>query len=123
MRCTPIAELPRLHSTPLHTISIIPPKVLLEVDDETEKRFIVSFEPYQAVRLTTTDCFLIEDDIQIDPQTIVEVEDSKWLIQLRKNLSVIDTTGKFLDKAKHFLIPLQDDFLEVVAWSFAVKYL
>ena len=39
---------------------------------------------------------------------------------------IVWTLGRyldFLDDAKHYIVPLQDDFLEVVAWSVTVEYL
>ena len=123
MALIPIEKLPKLHCTPLATVSIDSPKVIVEVDDELEKRFRLYFEPYQAVKITTADCFLVEEGTIIIPQTIVHVDGSAWLNELRKNLSIIDETAEFLDDAKHYLVPLQDDFLEVVAWSVSVEYL
>jgi hypothetical protein len=33
----------------------------------------------------------------------------------------VDETGTFMGKARHFILPLQDDFLEVVAWDITMK--
>lgn len=120
MALIPIEKFPKLHRTPLATVSIESPKVIVELDDEFEKRFRLYFEPYQAVKVTTSDCFFMEEGMIIIPQTIVQVAESTWLNELRKNLSIIDETADFLDDAKHYIVPLQDDFLEVVAWSITV---
>lgn len=117
MKMVPVLELPKLHSTPLPTISIVPPKVQLDVDDAQERRVRLIFEPYQAIRITTSDCFLVDEETEILPQTVVQVEGSSWLKELKRNLSVVDEGADFLDQAKHYLVPLQDDFLEVVAWG------
>ena len=123
MALIPIEKLPKLHCTPLATVTIVPPKVIVEADDELEKRIRLCFEPYQAVKITTADCFLVEKESIIIPQIIVQVDGSSWIDELRKNLSFIDETADFLDDAIHYIVPLQDDFLEVVAWSATVKYL
>ena len=75
----PIEELPKLHCTPLATISLGTPKVIVEADDELEKRMRLCFEPYQAVKVTTADCFFVEEGTIIIPQTIVKLDGSVWL--------------------------------------------
>jgi hypothetical protein len=91
--------------------------VVIEVDDEHERRFRLLFEPYQALRVVTEDCFDTPDGLAIIPQTVVEVKDSRWVHELQSILARGDHQATFLTKARHFLLPLQDDFLEIVAWN------
>jgi hypothetical protein len=92
-------------------------QVIAEADDAAERRWRFVFEPYQAVRVTTADCFSTPGGLTLIPQAVVEVADSEWIAELKASLTRIDHTATFMDKAHHFLLPLQDDFLEVVAWA------
>jgi hypothetical protein len=95
--------------------------VIAEIDDEHEQRVRLVFQPYQAVRLTTADCFVLPDEIAAVPRAVSKIIDSDWLAALRANLKRVDETATFMDKAQHFLVPLQDDFLEVAAWSVRIE--
>jgi len=46
-----------------------------------------------------------------------EIVQSKWIEELRLVLRRSDEGASFLDRARHFIVPLQDDFAEVVAWN------
>lgn len=121
----PVKNIPLLHETPLAAVQFEDGEVILDVDDENEKRMRITFAPYQAMRIVTADCFLLpkESDESIISKTIVEIDDSKWLMELKYNLSEVDAGADFMDKAHHYLVPLQDDFLEVVAWNIKFEYL
>lgn len=112
-----VQDLPRLHVTPLASIRVEDSHVIVEVDDERERRIELVFQPYQAVRVITADCFVLPAGVSIVPQTVVEVVGSEWIAALKTNLKQVDETAKFMNKARHFIVPLQDDFLEVVAWN------
>ena len=117
MNLIPVENLPRLHVTPLASIQMKESCVVVEADDEAEKRIELLFQPYQALRVTTADCFVLPKGVSIVPQTVVEVVGSEWIAALKVNLRQVDETAKFMEKARHFIVPLQDDFLEVVAWN------
>jgi hypothetical protein len=113
----PVDGLPLLHTTPLGVVVIRDNRVEIEVDDRDERRIQLLFSPYQAVRVTTFDCF---EPLGSDPfplGTVVEVMESEWMTELRASLRKSDATASFMDKARHFIVPLQDDFAEVVAWE------
>jgi len=112
-----LASLPRLHTTPLARIGVEEGRVVVEVDDEQERRVRFVCQPYQAVRVVTADCFDVPDGLTIRPGAVVEVCGSKWLAELTDALKRHDHGATFMEKARHFLFPLQDDFLEVVAWD------
>lgn len=121
MRLIPVESIPKLNATPLAKLVVESPRVMLEVDDASEARVRLVFEPYQAVRLTTADCFILPNGLSIVPQTVTELSGSSWLDELRLNLGRVDATAKFMNEARHFIVPLQDDFLEVVAWGVSVE--
>ncbi|MCA8937442.1 MAG: hypothetical protein KDB68_14690 [Planctomycetes bacterium] len=121
MKFRPVSGVPRLESTPLAEISIRDTSVVVELDDENDKRIRLVFDPRQAIRVTTSDCFILPSDLTIIPQVVVEVLESEWIAELRSNLRKIDAGADFMDRAHHYLIPLQDDFLEVVAWGVRIE--
>lgn len=116
MELVAVAGLPRLHVTPLAVVHADTQRVVIELDDEHEARGRLVFEPYQAVRITTADCFVL-DDLSILAQTVAEVVDSPWLRVLRAAQLRVDARATFMKAARHFLVPAQDDFIEVVAWN------
>lgn len=121
MTTIPVQNIPRLHTTPLASIRVGDSRIVVDVDDEQEKRLSFLFHPYQAMRLTTSDCYVPPDGVALLPNTVMEVLDSSWIIELTKSLKQVDETATFMSKARHFIMPLQDDFLEVVAWNIAVS--
>jgi hypothetical protein len=112
-----LESVPRLHMTPLATIRVEEGRVVVEADDEHEKRIRFVCQPYQAVRVVTADCFDVPEGSAIRPGEVIEIHDSEWLAELANALKRHDHGATFMEKARHFLFPLQDDFLEVVAWD------
>jgi hypothetical protein len=121
MKFVRIPQIPRLHSTPLATVRVENARVIVEADDEQEKRVRFVFSPYQAVHVTTADCFSVPKGQMLEPGWVVEVIESPRLAELKAALKRMDSTANFMNKARHFLIPAQDDYIEVVAWSVKVE--
>ncbi|MGC2659893.1 MAG: hypothetical protein WA324_18195 [Bryobacteraceae bacterium] len=117
MTAVPVPDIPRLHTTPLASIRVQGSRVIAAVDDEREKRFNLVFVPYQAVRITTSDCYIPPGEVKILRGTVLEVLQSDWIDELTTNLSKVDESATFMNEARHFVVPLQDAFLEVVAWN------
>ena len=115
MKLCLVENLPHLHTTPLEIVHINHNKVTVEADDEGERRFRFVLSPFQAVRMTTIDCFSSLSFEDFVPKRIAEVINSDWIEQLRKELSRNDVTATFMNRARHFLFPFQDNVLEVVA--------
>jgi hypothetical protein len=112
-----VQGVPRPHEVPLATVQVDGKCVVLELDDDQDKRFRLVFQPYQAVRITTVDCFDLAEEIDVVPQEIVEIAPSPWIRELKAVLARIDETATFMEKARHFLIPGGDDYIEVIAWE------
>lgn len=121
MRFLPVEGIPRLNTTPLATVTVDSPRVTVELDDENEARFRLVFEPYQAVRMVTADCYVPPVGVPLIANTMLEVIESSWVDELRASLRVSDAGADFMDKAHHYVVPLQDDFLEVVALRVTVE--
>jgi hypothetical protein len=116
-RFVPLVNVPLLHTTPLPRIQVADGRIVLEADDEQERRVRFVCEPYQAMRVVTADCFDVPEGLTIRPGVVIEVFDSEWLASLSAALRRNDHTATFMQKARHFLFPLQDDFVEVIAWD------
>jgi hypothetical protein len=114
-------DLPRLHETPLGVIRVENGRVTVEGDTPEEVRVRFVCEPYQAVRMVTIDCAPMPEGLVLRGGEIIEVRNSAWVAALRDVLQRVDHTATFLDRARHFIFPLQDDLLEVVAWDVRVE--
>ncbi len=86
------------------------------LDGVDEQRWSFSFQPYQAVRITTQDCFLVSPSSGLYKGGVFLVEESPWIADLKAALHQIDQFATFLDQAHHYVIPSGDDVVEVVAW-------
>jgi hypothetical protein len=117
MRYILIPNSPLIHLVPLMELAIAKSQVKLSLDDADEQRRHIIFRPYQAIRVTTEDCFLVPPDSGFYKGGVFMVEDSPWLVELGQALSRIDRRAKFLDKSYHYVIPSGDDIVEVVAWK------
>ena len=112
-----VPGLPGIHTTPLARVVIEDSNAILELDDLDERRIRLIFRPYQAVQITTADCFEPPSGGSVLPNTVLEVRQSPWIRRLTEQQKRIDETASFMEKARHFLVPLQEDFFEVVAWD------
>jgi len=108
-----------LSTNPVARVSIENADVTVELTDHVST-LRLRFHPYQSVRVTTVDCFALSGDMFITPRTLMEVRDSDWIDELRKSQALVDETATFMDKSRHFVIPCDDTFVEVVAWQWEV---
>lgn len=129
----------QIHTTPLEDVRITGSKVSILFDDIHETRWCITFSPYQAVKVTTIDCiydgvinqiFDIPDAFlevnksqnpfgKVYRKYLLEVLDSDYVQQLKR--SVIDNSATFLEKARHFILPFQDNVIEIVAWNYELS--
>ena len=91
------------------------------VSDVDDRDVTLRFRPYQAVRLTTIDCFLAPGDLPRHLDGVHWARTSPWLDELTGALAEIDHTAEFMQRAIHFLLPAGDDVLEVVAFGITVE--
>ena len=118
-RLESVHDLTGLTGIPIARVTVENATITVDLSEE-ERQIVVVFRPYQAMRITTADCFALSGDMFITPRTIMEVRDSAWLAELKESLSKVDATANFMDRARHFVIPCEDNFIEVVAWAFDV---
>ena len=103
------------------------------LDDINEKRWKIVFKVYQAMKITTVDCVNYEkgyfDDFCYQKENqpylsscryILEVVDSEWIKELKKALLLNNSEANFMDKARHFVLPLYDNHIEIIAWDIEI---
>jgi hypothetical protein len=118
---SPLAGGPALPRVMYPTITIADRVVQAVVTDTDERDVTLRFRPYQALRLTTMDCYLGPDALPRHLGGVHWSRTSPWLHELTAALSEIDRTADFMKRAIHFLVPGGDDVLEVVAWRIQVE--
>jgi len=109
----------KLHETPLEEILVLGSSIEVTFDDTEETRWKLTFRPYQGLKVTTIDCaatslFIIDGK---RPQYLLEAFESSWVKELSDSLKQRDRTGDFMSHAHHYIIPCQDNIIEVVAWD------
>lgn len=71
--------------------------------------------------MATADCCPLPPNAMVDPKVVYEVENSMWILDLKTKLKQVDVTASFLDRARHFLFPHLEDYIEVVAWDLKIE--
>jgi hypothetical protein len=113
-----------IHNVPLEGFKCESHSISIEFDDENEKRWRIEFSPIQAIKITTDDCFDYLSntaDGYIISRQLCEVIDSDWIKELDFNLKEHDSVADFLNKSHHYILPLGDNVVEVVAWSYTLE--
>ena len=124
MKATVVEGIPRLHTVANPEIKVSPSnELIVEADDRNERRFRLVFSPFQGIKIITIDCYKVPEALAPLSGHVMEISNSEWMDELRRVLSRKDETATFMDKARHFMVPLGDAVLEVVAWRFSVSYL
>ena len=114
MNAIPIERIPKFHSVPLMRLRADLRRVTLSADSEKKQRVCLQFSPYQAIKVTTEDCFVFAKSGVI-PFRLCVIQDSSWIPQLKKALKKVDHDATFLENAKHFILFATDGAVEVVA--------
>lgn len=112
-----ISDTPQIHTVPLPELTVAKAQVTLSLDDAEEQRRQFIFSPYQSIRITTQDCFLVSSESGFYRGGVFLVENSPWIVELQAALSQIDHIATFLNQSHHFVVPSGDDIIEVVAWK------
>jgi hypothetical protein len=97
--------------------------IRVSLDDIDDHKIELRFQPYQALNLTTRDCFLMPAGSEHLRNRIFYQRTSTWIEELKSALQVSDRTADFMDKALHFTIPAGDDVLEIAAWKVEITHL
>jgi hypothetical protein len=109
-----------INTTPLEKISIDTNSIEIWLDDIAESRYKLTAKPYQAVRVTSIDCvssldyyneFCFRDGSY--HRHILHLAQSAFINELKEKTS----NSAFLDKSKHFVLPLQDIIVEIISYE------
>jgi len=115
-----------INTTPLENIILNPYLIDIEIDDIEEERYKIVIKPYIAFKVVTIDCVSSIDyyneycfrDGRFH-RHILEIESSPWVYELRKVLT--DKNSKILDEVKHYVLPLQDIIIEIIANDIVIR--
>ena len=110
-----LREFTELTRPPIAKTVVEGTKIIVELNDD-ENMIQLEFSPFQALRVTTADCFALPEETSVVPRMIIEIENSGWISQLKASLFDVDETANFMDRSHHFLVPTCDDFIEIIAW-------
>lgn len=109
-----------INETPLERLTYEGADLIVEFDNQADERVRLTFSPWQALKVTTIDCYdirslLIKDRL---PRRVLEFTDSEWISALKEELHQHDHHATFLNDAHHFVLPFQDNVVEIVARNF-----
>lgn len=108
---------PSIHAVPMPEMQVQTAKVSLTLDGADGQRRTLLFYPFQAIRVTTQDCFVVSPESGLRKGEVFWVEDSPWIADLKEALSHTDHLATFLDPSHHYIVPCGDEVVEVVAWN------
>lgn len=117
-----IPKTPFLNRVTYPIIEIKDRTIRLVLEDAEGHEIELNFQPYQASKLTTYDCYLKPEGSAYVHDQIFYQKNSAWIEALKSTLKIIDRSATFLDQAVHFIIPAGDDVLEIVAWKVEMNY-
>ena len=115
-----VPQLPEMDRAMSPVIQMADRSIRATVQDIGGHELVLTFQPYQAARVVTVDCYRAPEGLGHRPRSIYWSRSSAWLNELRGRLTELDPGADFLDRAIHFLVPAGDDVLEVVAWRVEV---
>lgn len=116
------------HTTPMENIVLNPYSIEIDIDNIEEERYRILIKPYIAFKVVTIDCASSRDyfheycyrDGRFH-RHILEIENSPWIEQLGKNIAYHNS--HILRDVKHFVLPLQDIVIEVIAKELVITKL
>ena len=120
-----VTKNPEIDTVPYYELFINYKNQYIEFDDINEKRWKIEFKTVQAWKVTAFDCINLElldtnetvDEKGINHHYILEVVNSHWIKELEKELYSRDKNATFFEKSHHYILPLGDEIIEVIAWD------
>ena len=119
---TPVPGVPEPDRVASPDVQVSDGSVRVALLDGHGRPLTLRFRPYQAVRLTTVDCYRRPEGMPHRPERVYWAAASPWMDDLRQRLAELDPHADFMERAVHFLVPAGDDVLEVVAWRVHVEH-
>ena len=114
----------QIDTVPMEKVIFEEGKFCVYLDDVNEKRHKVVFSPYQAIKITAIDCMSAQEFYNeycyrdgIYHRHILKIENSDWISELNRNFKDADPRSNFMFKSNHYVLPLYEEIIEVVAWD------
>lgn len=109
-----------IHTTPLEEIFIDTTSITITLDDINEERYRIFVQPYQAINIVAIDCVSSRDyynefcyrDGKYH-RHILQIENSSYI----NSLTEIMHGEKSTKELKHFVLPLQENLIEFIAYD------
>lgn len=112
----------QIHVTPQERLIYDGRDLIVQFDDVKEHRVRLRFSPCQAIKVTTIDCFDVRSlfvNGKLE-RSVLEQRDSQWITTLKEELYQNDHQASFMQQAHHYILPFQDNIVEVIAWGFTL---
>lgn len=112
----------KFHSSPLENFAYNKSGLEIYIDDINEKRHKMSFSKCLKIDIMDADvaCFMANEYYHVAGYTLIEIKDSKLIEDLKKQTTDINLI-KQLERSKHFVLPLRDNLIEIVAEDIALE--
>ena len=111
---TPISAAGR-RSLELVSVTYDTTKIVVQLSEETEKSWRISFSSTQGLRITTFEsAFEVLKEITGEGG-LFELEQSRWLQSLGAG------QREYMKRARHFVICCYDQIVEVIAWEVIIE--
>ena len=118
-----------IHDVPLDEIKLNEKGLIIELDDINEERWELVFSPVQDIKITSYDCYGIENMLDSEDsfasgryqRYLLEIKDSERIKELRTQLA--DPYDDFLVNSRHFYLDLRDNIVEIIAWNVEMRKL
>lgn len=118
-----IDDIPAFSQISHPVIEIKDRMIRVTLEDKGGNLVELKFQPYQALRITTQDCYSNDNGSAKIHDELIYQRSSAWLEELKAALRMNDDLASFMNKSIHFVVPAEDDVLEVAAWKVEVTQL
>ena len=105
---------------PFGSVEIKNSEVEVCAHNKENKLVLIKFKDFQSVKLTSNECTKIKIE---NYSNILEVLNSNWINKLTEKFKNQDEIINFENNARHFIIPLETQILEVISWAIECKTL
>lgn len=115
-----------IHTTPSEEIIVDPDSITVTLDDIYERRYKITVKPFVSIKIVTIDC--VSSKEYYNDFCYREGRYHRHILQADNshdlNMLIQNSGGKqFLNNAKCFILPLQDNFVEIIADEFKLEKL
>lgn len=112
----------KFNSSPIENLAYNKSGLEIYIDDKNEQRYKFSFNKCLKVDIMDTDvAYLMTNEYyQAAGYTLIQIKNSKIIEDLKKQITDPDLL-KQLERSKHFVLPLRDNLIEIVAEDISIE--